>query len=74
MKKQNKASKWLEKNAGVLEEALLYWSAKEYNDDKYGEKLIAELFSIAGLPKPEYIDDDLTEIKTTANLLVEAEA
>lgn len=61
MNKQKQALEFLKQNADVLEEALLYWSAKEYNVPEEGDSLIAELFEIVG------IENDLKCFKKTDN-------
>ena len=60
--------KWLMANKDVLEEALLYWGAKEYNGEENSKVLIGELCAITNQPRPDYLTEEFAGITTTAFL------
>ncbi len=64
--RQKEALQFLVANADILEEALIYWSAKDYNGEDEGYKVINAMFDI--------IDDikDLAPIDTSVATLFQS--
>lgn len=65
--------KWMMANKDILEEALLYWGAKECNDPDMSYALISELCVLTNQPRPDYLTEELAGITTTAFLFQPSE-